>query len=355
LKSREFPNEVTYLPAPTSRFARIRFIAVRVLIVFGIVVLCLAAYVAVMFGIGRARLQRRLGDASILSQNLAINDTTGTAYTYRDNVFTLLVVGVGTNAQRDAENYSIGAGAADTLLLAVLDLDAPSLSLLSIPRDTITDISLCGIDGVPYLTMQDHLVMQYAYGGETAAQCTENTANAVSSTLYDVSIDAWISLDMDVLVDLVDALEGVPIEVPDEETYCAFTGYTPGQWVMLDGEAALQFVQYRDTTAFASSETRIERQKTFLNALLDRLKRVAKQEPWRLVGIYDTVASQMTMNLTFPELVALAILCANISVDEVPMYTLPGEVQSGTFYEEYYINDDAARQLLLQMFYQSAV
>lgn len=350
------------MPTQPSRFARFRSKALRACIVLGIVVLCLMVYIVLLASIGHTRLYRRLGDAPNLGQNAiwdGKNDgvllSDNTTYTYRDSLFTLLVVGVGTSAQRELENYSVGSGAADTLLLAVLDLDVPSLSLLSIPRDTITDISLCGIDGVPYLTMQDHLVMQYAYGGETAAQCTENTANAVSSTLYDVSIDAWISLDMDVLVDLVDALEGVPIEVPDEETYCAFTGYTPGQWVMLDGEAALQFVQYRDTTAFASSETRIERQKTFLNALLDRLKRVAKQEPWRLVGIYDTVASQMTMNLTFPELVALAILCANISVDEVPMYTLPGEVQSGTFYEEYYINDDAARQLLLQMFYQSAV
>jgi LCP family protein required for cell wall assembly len=355
LKNREFSNEVTHLPSTTSRFARIRSIALRVLIVFGIVVLCLAAYVAVMFGIGRARLQRRLGDASIFGQNLAINDTTGNAYTYRDNVFTLLVVGVGTNAQRDAENYSIGAGAADTLLLAVLDLDNVSLSLLSIPRDTITDISLCGVDGVPYLTMQDHLAMQYAYGGVTAEQCTENTANAVSNVLYGLPINAWMSLNMDMLVDVVDAIDGVPVVVPDEETYCAYTGYTPGQWVMLDGEAALQFVQYRDTTLFASSETRIERQKTFLNAMLDRLKRVVKLMPWRLVGMYDTIASQMTMNLTFPELVALALTCKNVSMDQVPMYTLPGEVQSGAFYEEYYVNDEAARQLLQQMFYQSAV
>lgn len=334
----------------------------RLLCGLAALVLVLAAAVAVLVSVGCTRLEQRAGAVPNLAdgsswywQDGSTFVADGVAYTPRDEMFTLLCIGLGSSEQRQADGEVVGLGVADTLVLVCFDLASGQLDLVCIPRDTQTKLRYCGADGVPTLEYPGHLAMQYSCGGSTHQMCSRNTVLTTQKLLYDLQIESWLTVDMDSIVTLADSLDGVPVTVPDDPYYCAYTGYTPGQWVLLRGEAALQFVQYRDITVFTSCEMRIERQKVFLNNLLDSLRQTVFKRPWELPGVYAAMEDEYLTDLTLPEIAALAFSAWRVRIDSIGMQTLPGEVRRGALYEEFYPDAAGIRQTLLDVFYAPAV
>ena len=322
-------------------------------------VLVLSVVVGFMVAVGQHRLDKRVGSIP----NLADGDSwywqgtttfvaDGVSYAPRDDVFTMLCIGLGSSEQRQTNGEVIGLGVADTFVLVCYDLKTGKLDLLCIPRDTQAQLLWCGDDGVPQFTYPGHLALQYSYGGGTHELCSANTVQTVQSLLSGMQIDAWFTIDMDSIITLADSLDGIPVTVPDDPYYCAYTGYTPGQWVLLRGEAALQFVQYRDVSVFASCEMRIERQKVFLNNLLDSLKQAVFERPWELPVVYSAMRDEYYTDLTLPEIAALAFAARKVSIENIGMQTLPGEVRKGAVYEEFYLDEMGAKQALLNVFYR---
>lgn len=318
--------------------------------------------VGILVAVGRSRLAARHTELPNLAdgaewywRDASTLVADGTVYTPRENLFTLLCTGLGSSGERQANGQVMGLGVADTLVLVCFDLASGELTLLCIPRDTQTQIDWCDAEGVPYLTQQGHIALQYTYGGAAHEVCSESMVDAVSKMLSGAGISAWLTVDMDSIVTLADAVDGIPVTVPDDPYYCAYTGYQPGQWVCLDGAAALQFVQYRDISIFASCEMRVERQKVFLNNLLDLLRQLVTEAPWELPGVYSAMQGQYYTDLTVPEIAALAFAALKVKIDSIAMNTLPGEVRKGALYEEYYLDEQGTKRLLLNAFYQPAV
>lgn len=345
---------------PTGRPGAARRWARRLLCGLLAAAVLLGAALTGLVAVGRARLAARGGVVPDLTDGTGWvwqDETTlladGVAYAPRRGLFTLLCIGLGSSAQREQDGQVLGMGVADTLVLVCFDLETGELTLLCIPRDTQTGIVWCDSAGNALFTRQGHLALQYGYGGGTHALCSQNMADAVERLLCGAGVESWFTVDMDAIVTLVDALGGVAVTVPDDPYYCAYTGYQPGQWVRLDGAAALQFVQYRDVTVFASCEMRIERQKAFLSNLLDLLRQTVCKAPWRLPGLYAAMQGQYHTDLTLPEIAALAAAALRVEIDGIAMQTLPGEVRTGILYEEYHLDEAAVRQLLLEIFYQS--
>lgn len=325
------------------------------------ILLVLIIMIATIIGSGFFSLRRRPAQLPDLSdgdswywQEDGTFIADGVAYVPRKNLFTALAIGVGTSDEREASGYTNGLGVADAFILAVLDSSCDHITLLSIPRDTQTMISWCDETGKPTQEMFGHLALQYTYGGSTHEMCSQNTVTSVSKLLHNTGIGAWFTLDMDSIVQMVDAMGGIAITVPDDPYYCAYTGYTPGQWVLLDGPAALQFVQYRDTNVFGSCEMRVERQKVFVDALLDWILQGLKKYPLHVPHLYSAMQDYYYTDLKFNEILALGYSALGMHVSDISMQTLPGAVQSGAFYEEYLPNEQESRQLLLNLFYQPA-
>lgn len=325
--------------------------------------LCILIIILSLFiGSGMRSLRKRSSQVPDLSNgdswywqddNTFIAD--GVAYVPRKNLFTALAIGVGTSAEREASGFTNGPGVADAFLLAVLDSSQHHLTLLSIPRDTQTTLSLYNEDGQSIGEMFGHLALQYTYGGSTPEMCSGNTADSVSKLLHDVGIGAWFTLDMDSIVQMVDAMGGIAITIPNDPYYCNYTGYEPGQWVLLDGPAALQFVQYRDTNIFGSCEMRIERQKVFVDALLDWVLQGIKKYPFHVPHLYLAMQDSYDTDLKLNEIAALGLSALKINISDISMQTLPGTVQTGILYEEFLPNDQEIRQILLNLFYQPVI
>ena len=277
----------------------------------------------------------------------------GVAYRPREHLINVLCIGLGTSSERETSGFNRGMmPMADTFVLAVLDPAANHVTLLSIPRDTQTVLDSTHADSsLPALT-EKHLALQYRYGGTDTPTCTQTTRDTVSRLLYDVGIHAAVTIDMDSIVVLADLLGGVPITIPDDPWYCAYTGYQPGQWVSMDGPTALQFVQYRDLSVPGSCEIRVERQKLFADAILNWFYKAVRSNPGAILYCFQQMQPYYYTDLDLTEITALGASLAQWNMQNISMRTLPGTVEKGVIYEEYHVDVPAARQMLLEIFYE---
>ena len=110
-----------------------------------------------------------------------------------------------------------------------LERDCFPLQLLSLPRDTYTEI--VGTGGY------DKLNHAYAYGKAPMV------INSVEK-LLDTTIDFYVQINMEGLMEFVDAVGGIEVTSPLTFTY-EERSFVQGKTETLDGESALRFARMR--------------------------------------------------------------------------------------------------------------
>ena len=172
----------------------------------------------------------------------------------------------------------------DTLMVAFVDMETPSVSLLSIPRDTYVEIN-------GQNTKINHA---FAFGGEPL------TANVVEDFL-DVEIDRYLQVDFNGFSEMIDAIGGVDINV-EEDMYKPEEGIDlkAGQQ-HLEGDDALAYVRWRGT---ASADIgRVERQQEFLKAMANQMMSLGTIA--KLPKMMDVINDNVETDFTNRELISL--------------------------------------------------
>ena len=150
-------------------------------------------------------------------------------------------------------------GRSDTLMVATVDPEKGTASLLSIPRDTRV-----AIEGAGY----DKINAAYAYGGYALTKKT-------LEQLLDVPMDYYILIDVHAFERIIDALDGIDIDVekrmyyedPWDDDGGLVIDIYPGMQHMT-GEKAIEYVRYRDMEGDIG---RIRRQQRFMRAVLQKV------------------------------------------------------------------------------------
>ena len=182
----------------------------------------------------------------------------GTAYARREDLETVLLLGVDKFEGETPEGY-VNNQQADFLLLLVMDKQHETCTPIQLNRDTMTQIQILGVTGEPAGTFTGQLALAHTYGSGEEDSC-ENTVLAVENLLYGVGIDHYVSLTMDGVALLNDLVGGVTVEVLDD-----FSGIddslVQGETVTLKGQQALTYVRSRGGMEDSSNLHRMERQR----------------------------------------------------------------------------------------------
>ena len=116
---------------------------------------------------------------------------------------------------------------------------------------------------------------QIAYAhteGDGKERSCKNTVNAVSKLLYGITIQGYLSLNMDAVPLLIDKIEGVDITLEaDQDLTYEDESWTPSSTIHLDGENSLRFVRARQTFEDESNIKRMGRQRQFIRAVIEKL------------------------------------------------------------------------------------
>ena len=231
-----------------------------------------------------------------LSQNGDIVEYKGETYKYNDHLSNYLFLGIDTRKTVDTYQSQADAGQADAIFLVSMDRATEKIKVLFIPRDSMTRIEVFNPYGQSLGETTDHLNIQYAFGDGKEKSC-ELMKTAVSDMLDGLPIQGYCSMNMDGISVITDFVGGIQLTIPDDSLADVNPEYKKGAVVDITGETAEQFVRYRDIDKTQSALVRQERQKTFLQALVQKAQEKAGEDAGFVTGLYDSVKSYTVTNM----------------------------------------------------------
>lgn len=195
--------------------------------------------------------------------------------------FSILLLGVDTGDLGRTEQ-----GRSDTMMVMTVNPNTNQTSIVSIPRDTYTEIIGRG-------TM-DKINHAYAFGGVSMSM------NTVQN-LLDVPIDYYVEVNMQGVKDIVDTLDGVQVTPALSFEYDGHS-FIEGQTITLDGNAALAYsrMRYDDPNGDYGRQAR---QRQIIVAAMSKVASLSTIMNYQ--GVLGTLENNMQTNLTFDNMVSI--------------------------------------------------
>lgn len=271
----------------------------------------------------------------------------GQCYAPNEDLDVTLLIGVDKyESQTQGESYNNNQQA-DFLMLLVMDRENESYTVLHLNRDTMTEIPVLGVRGEKAGTITGQLALAHTYGSGRLDSC-RNTAEAVSNLLYGIEIDHYIAVTMDAVAQINDLVGGVTVTVLDDLTSVS-PELTQGATVTLTGDMALAYVRTRYGLDDSSNLQRMERQRQYLSALGEILSTKADSDETFFVELLEAISEYMTSDCTANQ---LSLLSDRFSVyGDRGFLTVEGEAVVGDEFIEFYPDEEALKQLVINLFY----
>lgn len=265
----------------------------------------------------------------------------------KENLETILVLGLDKNEYPDDSRAYINDMQGDFNLLLVLDHSTNTCSPLLLNRDTMTEITRLGVFGDEAGTFTGQLALAHTYGSGGSDSCL-NSKRAVQDLLGE-DVDHYMSFTMESVPAVNDAVGGVAVTVLENfgENYPQLK---KGEEVLLTGENALVYVRGRQNVGDQTNTGRMERQEQYMSALIEKLRSCAKENPDFLTNLTLKLGDAFQTDYTVSQLQALSELLLDCQIE--PFVTLTGETRKGEEFMEFYVDEAALAQTVQDIFYQ---
>lgn len=272
----------------------------------------------------------------------------GQAYVPKSNIETLLVMGLDKfDGAEQSDSYNNNRQA-DFLMLFVFDNKNSTCTALHINRDTMAEVNVLGVAGNKVSTITQQIALAHTYGNGKEISC-RNAANAVSKLLLDVTVDHYVSVTMDAVAEYADLLDGVTVTVLDD-----FAGIddtlVKGETVTLRGEHALNYVRTRYGLEDSTNETRMTRQRQFLEAAYAKTQQCIDAGDGFIANAFLQMSKHIVSDRSGNQLQTYLERIASYELKEIR--ALEGENRMGDKHIEFYPDSDALIGTVVELFYQ---
>ncbi|MFJ2901504.1 LCP family protein [Streptomyces sp. NPDC087212] len=201
-----------------------------------------------------------------------------------------------------------GSGNADVEMVVHISADRSNATVMSIPRDTMTNVPACTDDA-------DHTSTGGYYGQiNSALQYGPACQVATVHQLTGIPIDHFVKLDFSGVVKMSDAVGGVSVCVSDNvyDTY-SHLKLSKGAHT-LKGQAALEFVRSRHGFGDGSDLGRTVSQHIFLGAMIRKFKSAGTlTDPSAVYGLADAATKALTVDDGLGSVKKLIALAADVN------------------------------------------
>lgn len=275
----------------------------------------------------------------------------GETYLPKGNLETYLFAGIdatGTIAERNPEN----PGQCDVLILLVRDRSTDTCKMLTIDRNTMTDVRFYNEKGKDCGTAEVQISLAHSMGRDagSAEGCAENVAEAVSTLLGGAKIDSYAMVNMSAITVVNDLVGGVTVTLEDD-----FSKSDPamkkGETVILKGQQADLFVRGRKGMEDDSNENRMRRQSVYEEGLKTAFRQKCAADNTFPLEIYHGLEDYMTTDISAKKFSRLALLM--IDEKEEEQLTLEGSYDfDDDGWQTFTPDEDSLQKVILQLFYQ---
>lgn len=241
-----------------------------------------------------------------------------------------------------------GEALADVIIVASFDRVKNTINTISIPRDTYVEMSEENRKElrekgkkIPSGGMKINAVHSLSgeYGNEYLSRQIEE--------LLDIHIDYYFEINLNAFIEIVDAIDGVEVDVPTsmyyrDPTQNLYINIKKGKQT-LDGKTAQGFVRFRQYKT--GDIQRIEMQKLFLKALLSKITN-SETLISNLPELISIFIENTNTNMTIKDALDYAPFIRGITSDKITMGTLPGDGHT-----PYRLYDAQTRSLVNRLFF----
>ena len=321
---------------------------------FTAVIIAGAAVLAVA-GLGYAGIQKKkAAEAASAKATTEADDSNtvtwqGKNYKYNQNLSNYLLLGVDKRTPAETRVGKADAGQVDALFLLSLNRKTKEMTLISIPRDTMTDVESFDLEGKSLGKSKDHISLSYGYGDGGAESC-KLTQEAVSNLFYGLPIQGYLAMNLDGIPELAKSVGGLTVTVPNNSLEYKYPEFAEGAEVTLTEENTEVFLRSRDVDESQSAIYRMERQKAFLDAFSKKAKECYEQNAKFAADLFVAIKPYTVTNISEDRLMKLFQTADE--GDGYTEWTVPGEGTQGLSYDEYHVDDDALYTKIMETFYQ---
>lgn len=221
----------------------------------------------------------------------------------RDSL-TLLILGCDEDLSYGGKKVLRSHARSDMILVAKLDFKKKRISGVSIPRDTLAQVS-------GYRKQKINAF--HAIGGA-------DLSKRVVESLLGITVDRVMVINYTAFQEMVDMVGGVEVFVPkkmdwEDKAAKLFIHLKPGKQV-LDGYNAMCFVRFRHSD---SDFMRQERQKDFMLAFKDKVL----SQPMLINQVCEKAMEVLGGTFSADELVTLALFSKTVKGDNIRMGMVP--------------------------------
>ena len=225
-----------------------------------------------------------------------------------DDPFSILLLGIDTG-----DMGRVDRGRSDTVMVMTVNPNTDQTTLVSIPRDTYTEIVGRGT--------QDKINHAYAFGGPSMA------INTVQNFL-DIPIDYYVSVNMQGIQQIVDAVGGITLTASSSFSQSGYS-FVEGDKTQMDGAKALAYSRMRkDDGDYA----RQGRQREVVLATVDKISSFNTILNYQ--SVLKTMEDNVMTNMVFDEMVNIFLNYQDAinNIEEVQING-SGTMMSGVYYE----------------------
>ena len=288
--------------------------------------------------------------ANSLKRPEKLNETLsykGKKYVLKDKVDTFLILGLDKFDNADSGSYNNNKQA-DFLLLLVIDNSSGTCKAIQINRDTMAAVNVLGVAGDKIDTVTKQIALSHTYGNGREVSC-RNTANAVSGVLLGVGIDHYASLVMEGVPVFNDMFGGVTLEIMDD-----FSGIDDtliqGETMTLMGDQALHYVRSRKGMDDSSNNSRMKRQKQYLEALFAQIQKSVKEDESLLTSSALQMTEYIVSDCSANKWSSILEKLSDYTFEKI--HVIEGKTVRGDEFMEFYPDKDSIKEIVIDCFYE---
>lgn len=249
-------------------------------------------------------------------------DEWGDRPTRVDGVMNIMIIGSDVRSGDNAEYGDAEGERPDVLAIAHISPEKKSATVVNIPRDSIVDQPECKPkDDKPGQAAHTAMIGEAMNNG--GVECLWKTVE----DLTDVHIDHFVSVDFTGFKQMVDALGGVTMCIPEpvQDKAAGHLDLEAGEQ-KLTGEEALGYVRSRKGQGDGSDLSRISRQQDFMGAMLKTvMSGDVLSSPTTLNSFLGSVADSLSTDdgLTVSTMGDIGVAMREVDLNDIEFITVP--------------------------------
>lgn len=246
--------------------------------------------------------------------SIKLDQLINTPKEFQGKEMNFLMVGIDRSSQKEGDDLNdagIDDGNTDMILYVHFNNETGEMKMLQIPRDTMvtTDRSVSGnyrINNIAKTQAADSNSMNMA------ALCTQ------ISNMYQLPIDGYMTIRLEMLVQLVDSFGGIELYVPREMDYKG--SHLDQGYQTLNGDACEFLLRTRHVYPDGDIG-RLNMQRQFYAALFRRLKSIGNI--WDVAKLTPAVLNYMETSLSASQLASFAVSMLKIDSSKIMICQMP--------------------------------